>query len=148
MSVFWFVLFAGLLIFELATMGLYTVWFAIGALAATGVSMGGGPVWLQVVVFFVLSLALLLFTRPYATKYFNKSRTKTNVDTMLGRTALVTKEIDNQKSQGEILYEGMPWSARSVDDKVIPEGSQAEIQAVEGVKALVREVRPAPENAI
>lgn len=140
MTIFWFALFLGLLIFELITMGLYTIWFSIGALAATGVSMGGGPIWLQIVVFFVLSLLLLSFTRPYATKYFNKSRTKTNVDTMIGKTVLVTKEIDNQKGQGEILCEGMPWSARSVDRMVIPEGSQAEVQAVEGVKALVKKL--------
>lgn len=140
MTIFWFVLFVGLLIFELVTMGLYTVWFAIGALAATGVSMGGGPIWLQVVVFLVLSLVLLLFTRPYAAKYFNKSRTKTNVETMPGKTVLVTKEIDNQKGRGEVVYEGMPWTARSVDDTVIPEGSRVEIQTVEGVKLLVKKL--------
>ena len=140
MTIFWFVLFIGLLVFEVVTFGLYTVWFAIGALAATGVSMGGGPIWLQFVVFFVLSLLLLLSVRPFATKYFNVSRTKTNVETMIGKMVMVTKEIDNWKSQGEVTCEGMPWSARSTDGTVISEGSQAQIEAVEGVKLLVKKL--------
>lgn len=140
MTIFWLVLFIALLLFEVITFGLYTVWFAIGALAATGVSMGGGPVWLQFVVFFVLSLLLLLAVRPFAAKYFNVSRTKTNVETMIGKSVMVTKEIDNWKGQGEIICEGMPWSARSVDNTVIPEGSRAEVERVEGVKLLVRKL--------
>lgn len=140
MTIFWFVLFIGLLLFEVVTFGLYTVWFAIGALAATGISMGGGPIWLQFVVFFVLSLLLLLAVRPFATKYFNISRTKTNVENMIGKMVMVTKEIDNWKSQGEVTYEGMPWSARSTDGTVISEGSQARIEAVEGVKVLVKKL--------
>lgn len=139
MTILWFVLFVGLLLFEIATMGLYTIWFAIGALASTGVSMGGGPVWLQIVVFLVLSLVLLLFTRPYAARYFNKSRTKTNVETMPGKVVLVTQEIDNERGRGEVTYEGMPWTARSADETVIPEGTRVEIQAVEGVKLIVKE---------
>lgn len=140
MTIFWFVLFLGLLIFELATMGLYTVWFAIGALAATGVSMAGGPIWLQAAVFFLLSLLLLLSVRPFATKYFNTSRTKTNVDTMLGKTVIVTKTIDNQAGEGEAVYEGMPWSVRSVENIVIPEGSRVKVEKVEGVKLLVKKL--------
>lgn len=138
MTIVWFVLFLALLVFELATMGLYTIWFSIGALAATGVSMAGGSIGLQFAVFFILSLVLLLFTRPLATRFFNQNREKTNIDTMPGKIVLVTKEIDNRKSQGEVLCEGMPWSARSVDGTVIPEGSQACIQSVEGVKVLVQ----------
>ena len=140
MTIFWFVLFLGLLIFEVVTFGLYTVWFAIGALAATGISMGGGPIWLQFVVFFVLSLLLLLSVRPFATKYFNISRTKTNVENMIGKRVMVTKEIDNWKGQGEVTCEGMPWSARSTDGTVISEGSQAQVEAVEGVKVLVKKI--------
>lgn len=140
MTIFWFVLFLGLLLFEVVTFGLYTVWFAIGALAATGISMGGGPIWLQFVVFFVLSLLLLLAVRPFATKYFNVSRTKTNVENMIGKMVMVTTEIDNWKGQGEVTYEGMPWSARSADGTVISEGSQAQIEAVEGVKVLVKKL--------
>lgn len=140
MTIIWFALFIGFLIFEVCTMGLYTIWFSIGALAATGVSMGGGPIWLQIVVFFLLSLLLLIFTRPLAMKYFNKNRTKTNIDAMLGKAVLVTQEIDNQKTQGEVLYEGMPWSARSMEDTVIPKGSRVRIESVEGVKVLVRKL--------
>lgn len=140
MTIFWFALFIGLLIFEVSTMGLYTIWFSIGALAATGVSMGGGPIWMQIAVFFLLSLLLLIFTRPLAVRFFNKDREKTNIDAMIGKTVVVTKEIDNQKAQGEAVYEGMPWSARSADGTVVQEGSRAQIEAVEGVKVLVRKL--------
>ncbi len=143
MTIFWFILFAALLAFELATFGLYTIWFSVGALVATLASMVGGPIWLQSVLFVVVSLVLLLFTRPIAAKYFNRNRTKTNVETLIGKQAVVTKTIDNRQEQGEILYNGMPWSARSAEERILETGSYVVIKRVEGVKVIVIEEKQA-----
>lgn len=139
MTIFWFVLFVCLLVFELATWGLYTIWFALGALFATIVSIAGGPMWLQIVLFLAVSLLLLLFTRPLAKKYFNKNRVKTNVEMLLDKQVVVTQTIDNSREQGEISYNGMPWSARSADGHIVEAGSTVRIKAIEGVKVIVEE---------
>lgn len=140
MGTFWLILLIGLIIIELMTMALTTVWFAGGALAAAIVAGIGGPVWLQVVVFLFVSLMLLLFTRPIAVKYFNKDREKTNVESMIGKQAIVISEIDNIEGIGQVTVGGQEWSARSLDDMVkLPIGAVVYIRAVSGVKLIVEE---------
>ena len=99
--------------------------------------MIGGPFWLQALVFLVASIVLLIVTRPIAAKYFNKNREKTNVNSKLGKQAIVTVTIDNLKGEGQIVTEGMEWTARSLDSTVIEEGSVVTIEKIEGVKAIV-----------
>lgn len=138
MVYFWLGLFILLLIVEIATMALTTIWFAMGALAATIVSLFNGPVWLQIVLFLLVSFLMLFFTRPYAVKFFNNGRVKTNVEEIIGKQVMVIATIDNRKGQGEVMVNGLPWSARSVDDDLILEKDQIVIiKAVEGVKAMV-----------
>ena len=93
---------------------------------------------MQVLVFLVASIVLLVFTRPIATKYFNKSRTKTNVDSKIGKQAIVTERIDNLIGEGRIVTDGMEWTARSLDSSVIEEGTVVTIEKIEGVKAIVK----------
>ena len=83
-SLGWLILLGILLIIEIITLGLTTIWFAGGALIAFLVAILGGAVWLQVVVFLAVSILLLLFTRPIAMKYMNKNVQKTNVDSLKG----------------------------------------------------------------
>ena len=71
MIIFWLALFVILLIIEIITVGLTTIWFAGGSMAALIVAAVGGPVWLQVILFLVVSFVLLFFTRPWAVKYLN-----------------------------------------------------------------------------
>lgn len=140
MGTFWLILLIGLIIIELMTMALTTVWFAGGALAAAVVAGVGGPLWLQVVVFLLVSLILLLFTRPVAVKYFNKDREKTNVESMIGKQAIVISEIDNIEGIGQVTVSGQEWSARSLDDGVkLPIGAVVYVRAVSGVKLIVEE---------
>ena len=73
MIIFWLALFVILLIIEIITVGLATIWFAGGSMAALIVAAVGGPVWLQVILFFVVSFVLLFFTRPWAVKYCQSS---------------------------------------------------------------------------
>ena len=93
--IFWLILLIVAIVTEVITLGLTTIWFAGGALAAIFVAVLHGPLWLQIVLFFLVSLLLLFFTRPVAVKYFNKDRVRTNVESMIGKQAIVISEIDN-----------------------------------------------------
>lgn len=140
----WLGAFIIFLLIEIMTLALTTVWFATGALAATIVSLCNGPLWLQIGVFLVISLVMLIFTRPYAVKFFNKGRIKTNLDEIIGKQVVVTKEINNLKGQGEVLVNGLPWTARSVNDsQVIEKDRLVVINAIEGVKVIVEPVNKA-----
>jgi len=137
MAVIWLIIFAVLLVVELGTMGLTTIWFAGGALVACLCAALKLPIWVQVTVFVVASGVLLYFTRPIAIKYFNKSRTRTNVESMIGKQGIVISEIDNIQGIGQVKVSGMDWSARSLDGQPIDAGNVVVIKAVEGVKLLV-----------
>lgn len=138
--IFWLVLLIICIGIEVATMGLTTIWFAGGALVAIFAAVVGAPIWLQAVIFIVVSLVLLFFTRPIAVKYFNKDRVKTNVESMVGRQAIVISEIDNLQGIGQVTVGGQEWSARSAADQVkIAVGAVVVVVAINGVKLIVRE---------
>ena len=132
---------------EIATMGLTTIWFAGGALVSAILAALNAPLWLQIVAFFVVSLIRLYLTRPVAVKYFNKDRVKTNVESMIGRQAIVISEIDNLQGIGQVTVGGQEWSARSVKDDVqLPVGSVVVVRSVSGVKLIVEEKDLSAEN--
>ncbi len=122
---------------EFGTVALVSVWFAGGSLAALVAAVFGAPAWLQILLFALVSVALLLLLRPFLKRYVDPLKTKTNVDALSGRRALVTEEIDNLHGTGTIKLEGKLWTARSTDDTVIPAGAVVVVQRVEGVKAMV-----------
>ena len=138
-AVFWLILVILLAVIELATMGLTTIWFAGGALVALILSLFGVPVPFQLAAFCAVSLVLLFFTRPWAMRYFNgHRRERTNVDSYIGRTAVVTAAVNNVEGTGEVSVGGVPWTARSTDDSIlIPEGTKVEVISVQGVKLIV-----------
>lgn len=139
--VFWLVLLIICIGIEVATMGLTTIWFAGGALVAIFAAVVGAPIWLQAIIFIVVSLVMLFFTRPIAVKYFNKDRVKTNVESMVGRQAIVISEIDNLQGIGQVTVGGQEWSARSAEDQVkIAVGAVTVVVAISGVKLIVRDI--------
>ncbi len=139
MVIFWLVLLIIAIAVEVLTLGLTSIWFAGGALVAILLSLFNLPVVLQVAVFLVVSLVLLVFTRPIAVKYFNKNRAKTNVESLIGRQAIVISEIDNLQGIGQVTVGGQEWSARSADDKKqFQIGEVVEIVAINGVKLIVK----------
>ena len=124
---------------EVATLGLTSIWFAGGAVVAVIVAAVHGPVWLQILLFFAVSLLLLFFTRPVAVRYFNKDRVRTNVESMIGRQAIVTSEIDNLQGIGQVTVGGQEWSARTEADGMnLQPGTVVDIVAVNGVKLIVK----------
>lgn len=137
--IFWLALLILCIVVELLTMGLTTIWFAGGALAAILSALLQAPVFVQVILFLAVSLLMLFFTRPVAVKYFNKDRVKTNVESMVGRQAIVTGEIANVQGMGQVTVGGLEWSARSLDDQVkIPVGTVVKVVAIHGVKLIVK----------
>lgn len=140
MTVVWLVLLVILVVVELITMGLTTIWFAGGALAAALISIPGTPLALQILVFLIISALLLYFTRPVAVKYFNRDRIRTNVESMVGRQAIVISEINNLEGIGQVNTGGMEWSARSsYHNVVLPVGTVVTVLGVDGVKLIVEE---------
>lgn len=136
----WLILMAVLLGIEIATLGLTTLWFAVGALAAFVIAVLNLPLWLQITVFVIVSVVLLLCTRPLAVRYLNTKTSKTNAESLVGKSAKVTKSINNVLSQGQVVVGGMEWTARSTDDSVvIPEDAIVTIHGISGVKLIVSE---------
>lgn len=139
-TILWLILLVVLALIEIATLGLTTIWFAVGALVATIVAALGGPLWLQIALFLIASILVLIFLRPIAVKFFNKDREKTNVESLIGMHAVVVGEIDNQSEQGQAKLNGLDWMARSMDEKItIPVGTVVTVLEVRGVKLIVEE---------
>lgn len=134
----WLAILIILVVIEIFTLGLTTIWFAGGALVAIVVAVLGGPVWLQVLLAAIVSAVLLFFTRPVAMKYFNRDRERTNAESLVGRQAIVISEINNLQGIGQVTVNGMEWTARSIVDGVtIRPGEVVIIRGINGVKLLV-----------
>lgn len=122
---------------EAVTAGLVSIWFVIGGVGGLVVSILGGQIWLQVVVFFIVSIAALFLTRPLVRKISEKNKTATNADRVLGGIGRVTETIDNTIPSGEVYVDGKRWSARSVNGDVITPDTLVRITRMEGVRLFV-----------
>ena len=116
---------------------LVSIWFAAGSLVAAVVSLLHGPVWLQILLFVVVSGGLLALLWPFTKKYLKPTLTKTNVDSIIGSEGYVTADIDNLTASGQVKLNGMEWTARSANGKPIPTGTLVKVDHIEGVKAFV-----------
>lgn len=137
--IYWLIALALLLFIEIITLGLTTIWFAGGALTAFVASMLGANIGLQFLLFFIVSFALLFFTRPVATRYFNKNRVKTNYESLIGSEGKVTAKIDNFNQAGTVVVNGQEWTARAEEDQIIDVGTKVIIVNISGVKLIVTE---------
>ena len=134
----WLVILAVMIVLEIFSLGLTTIWFGIGAIGAAIVSWMGYGIWVQLIVFAVLSVIAMAVFRPLAVKYLNKDKEKTNIDGVVGEVGVVTKEINNEMAAGEVQLNGMSWTARSQDGRVIPEAERVTVVSVQGVKLIVK----------
>ena len=138
--IYWIILSVVLLFIEFATQGLTTVWFAGGALAAFILAAAGLGLPVQILVFVAVSIVLVIFTRPAAARWLNNRTTRTNADRVVGKEALVTKDIDNTLAKGEVQVDGVSWSARSSGNTNIPAGSRVRVKEIQGVKLIVEAI--------
>ena len=122
---------------EAATVGLVSVWFAAGALAALLASVCTANIWLQIALFLVVSGLAMAGLRPLARKYVLPTVVPTNADRVIGRQAVVTEAIDNLNGKGVVVVFGVAWTARSESGEPIPEGSTVTVNRIEGVKLFV-----------
>ncbi len=139
-AVVWLVLLVVLLAMEAVTLGLTTIWFAGGAFVAFILAMAGLELLPQIAAFCLVSVLLLIFTRPAAARWLNKGRVKTNAESVIGGTAVVTEAIDNLAGTGQVQVRGQYWTARTAEDtEKIAAGKTVEIQKISGVKLIVKE---------
>lgn len=144
-GIVWIAILIVMVIIEIITLGLTTIWFAGGALVAFIAGLLGANIPLQVTLFVVVSLVLLAGTRPFAVKFLNKNRTRTNSESLIGATGIVLADIDNLHATGQVQVNGLEWTARSADDTRIGKGKEVLIQEISGVKLIVKEKREMEE---
>ena len=136
----WLIALIAFVVIEIATMGLTTIWFAGGALVALILALINAFFCVQIGAFLAISIVLLICTRPLAIKYFNQNTTKTNVDSIIGKQAIVLAQINNLMEEGQVMLNGMEWSARAYEEeKIIPTGAVVEVKEIRGVKLIVIE---------
>ncbi len=139
-AVVWLGLLVILLAAEAVTLGLTTIWFAGGALAAFVFSLAGADLLVQIIAFCAVSVVLLIFTRPVAVRWLNRDRVKTNAESLIGASAVVTETIDNLAGSGQVQVRGQFWSARAEEESAVIEKDRVvRIQKISGVKLIVRE---------
>lgn len=136
----WLILAGLFFIAEIATVGFLVFWFGIGSLFAMFVSFFTSNIVVQSSIFLISSTILLFATKPLVKKFIDVKPTKTNVFSIIGKKALVIKEIDPIKSTGQIKINGEVWSAETENNEVISEGSEVEILEIKGVKTIVKEI--------
>jgi len=140
---FWLVLFIVFLLVELVTAGaLVSIWFCVGSLVAMAVAYLGAPFWVQMTLFLLISVGLLLGTKPFLKKHMDSKTITTNADRILTKRGIVEEEINNLKGIGVVKVDGKSWTARNIDgEAIIPVGMEVEVVAIEGVKAMVKIVK-------
>ena len=139
-AIIWLILLIGFVVLEAATVQLLCIWFAAGALAAMVVNLLGGALWLQVLVFFTVSIVLLATLWPMARKHLKAKAVATNADALVGKLCRVTEEIDPVEG-GRVKVGDVTWSARSESAQGIPTGSMVRILKIQGAKVLVEEAK-------
>lgn len=137
LPMFWLILAIVLGVIEAATVQLVAIWVALGALAAIIPAMLNAPLWVQFVVFVLVSAVAIVSTRPLVKNVLKLKRTRTNADSVIGKIGVVIVRIDNFNSQGRVSVGGLDWSARSEDGEIIEVDDKVLIKSIDGVKLIV-----------
>ena len=136
--IMWIALAIVFAVIEALTLQVVTIWFAVGSLGAIIANVVNASPLVQLIVFVALSILTLVIARPYLKKFTKTKVQPTNADACIGKQAIVTEEINNALSTGQVKIRGVIWTARSVEDNtVIPEGTTVTVKAIEGVKFIV-----------
>ncbi|MFV0363416.1 MAG: NfeD family protein [Suipraeoptans sp.] len=135
---FWLIAFIVLFVIEILTLGLTTIWFAGGSLAAFIAQLLGANLIIQIIVFVVVSVVLLVFTRPIVKKHFNNNRTLTNAESLKGESGTVMETIDTLRAVGRVNVKGREWAAKTEDPEgVIQVGQKIIVKEIKGVHLIV-----------
>ena len=138
-QIVWLALLIIFAVAEAATVGLTSVWFAIGSLGALVCALAGGNIWLQLGSFIEISLVCLVALRHLAEKYLNTRVERNNADRVMWHEDRGHQDIDNTRRTGAVTIGGVTWTARSEHDTPIPAGAMVRVLRIEGVKVIVEE---------
>lgn len=145
-SIIWLVIAIICLIIEAVTVGLTTVWFAAGAVVSLILSLFDVSIPVQIVVFLVVSICLLVFTRKIFVNKLKTGSEKTNVDALIGCEGLVISDI-RDFSPGQVRLNGQIWTAVGREpDIAISAGTAVRVIAIEGVKLIVESTEGSSES--
>ncbi len=139
MPMFWVVMIIIFSIVEGMTLGLTSIWFACASVVALLLSLIHVHIVIQGVVFLILSLVFVVYTRPIAKKYLKIGNVKTNVDALIGKRGVIVKEIGSYNT-GQVKVQGQIWTAKSPDFENLKCGDEVEVDGVEGVKLIVKKI--------
>lgn len=143
MTVAWLIAFVVFLVVEGMTASLTSIWFAGGALAALVTQVCGASLKPQLAVFVIVSFLLFVMVRPFTAKYLYRKKTKTNVDSITGRKAVVKERIDNEVGTGSAILAGETWLARAAKEgQIFEPNTVVLVTAVTGARLLVEAVLP------
>ena len=140
LATMWLVLLILSLVAEGATAAVTSIWFTAGALVAMVAAMLEIDLWVQIVLFMVVSVGLLIALRPILKKYINPRKVRTNIDSVIGSQGVVLEQIDNISGTGRVKLGGMEWAARSASGATIAAGEVIVVEKIEGVKVFVSTV--------
>lgn len=137
---FWIIVAVVCAIVEAVSLGITSIWFVLGAIVALILASFDVPFIIQIVVFLAVSIVLLIYTRPIATKYLKLGKEKTNVEAVVGLEGVVIEKIDNVLGKGQVKIGGLIWSAKSEDGEDIEKEEEVEVVAVKGVRVIVKKI--------
>lgn len=138
MTAIWLFLMIALLLVELLTMGIFCLWFAVGALVGLILSLVGLPLWAQIPAAILVSLILLLFARPFLVRLFNREKSFNDNEDLIGRDVIVVSEVDSRFGTGQILVDGQHLSAGTKDPtERLPVGAVGRVVGARGSRLIV-----------
>lgn len=137
MIIIWLILAALFLVVELITIGMVSIWFLAGSLAALLAAALGAALWLQLVLFLIVSILCFVLIYPRVKHLVRRNQQPTNADMVLGQTCVVTQKIDNVAGTGAVSVGGKIWTARSQNGEIADEGTLVRAEQIQGVKLIV-----------
>ncbi len=138
MPYIWLAVIVIMSVIEAATAQFVSIWFVVGGIAALVTSIFTPSVLIQLIVFIAVTLLTLLLTRPFVKRVLHFKKEDTNVGRYIGKKGIVIEEINNEIGVGQINVSGSVWTARSSNGTVVPKGEEVQVQAIEGVKLIVK----------
>ena len=136
---FWVAITVICVVIETMTLALTTIWFGISAFVMVFLAFLPIPFAIQLFIFVVLSLILLIFTRPLVQKKLSQKKITTNYERIIGQIAVVTKKI-TAIDKGAIKINGMEWTAAVRENITLEKGSKCVIEEIAGVTAYVKQI--------
>ncbi len=138
----WLALAVIMVIIEIACTGILQIWFAIGAVCAAVVAKFYPDYYIAQLLTFLIVSAVLTFigSRIFREKGDNPQVASNPVYSILGKTAIVTKEINTLEGLGQITINGDMWSAKTKDNEIIKENTKVTVLDIDGVKAVVKPI--------